>query len=105
MIYENVSYMALLKRKDGFCLQVKMQPDAWGQCDGFIFGVDASQVKVKGMAGSDAIVGVSVALEDDVHLRWLSNTPLLRVECIATPVEESVAFVAIQAASLPNYSI
>ena len=49
VIYENVSYMALLKRKDGFCLQVKMQPDAWGQCDGFIFGADASQV-AKGIA-------------------------------------------------------
>ncbi|MEC9318702.1 MAG: hypothetical protein VYD08_02330 [Pseudomonadota bacterium] len=105
MIYDNVSYMALLKRKDGFCLQVKMQPDAWEQCDGFIFGVDGSCIKVKGLNGSQDVIGVSVTLEDKEHLRWLANTPLLRVECISTPVEKSIAFVAVQSASLPNHNI
>lgn len=98
--YQPCEEYILLQRDDGFCLQRQAPAEDWEQADGFLFCVKEDDLCVVLLQGEERVGAFFVPLSDQKHVNWLSNTPLLRVECMRENKDDSYAFVAASAAMI-----
>lgn len=97
---------ALIKRLDGFCLQIGIPEMDWATCDGFTFGIKDGSLHVQALRAYQPVHAVAVVLEEPQHKRWLSATPFLRVECLDADIpDNSFALVAGQITLIDGLSL